>query len=315
MENKEMKVYQFTHKDLDGVGCAVVAGVAFRNCLETVYVNYDDIDTKIRGWMDRRLSLPKNSKTLLLITDISPGYDVCVALDDLHRGGEVVILCVDHHKTAKEKLQRFEWARFNEKACGTRILFQALQAMPHARESLMAHTELEDFVGAVGAYDLWLLEDPLRDRGETLNRLLWFVGLERFAHEFSESADSDQSSWFRSVAPVLREKEIADVENVVSSQSPCIVRTDRDGKKYGVVVAHHNTSQVGNAALSRNPEIDYVAIVNPMYQKFELRSRVGSGVDVGEIAKRLGGGGHSNASGFPCALHEFLGELANEKFR
>jgi len=314
MEN-EMKVYQFTHKDLDGVGCAVVAGIAFRNCLETTYVNYDDIDAKLSGWLERRLTLPKNSKAMLLISDISPGEDVCIALDDLHRGGEVLVLCVDHHKTSKERLQQFEWARHDERACGTQILHQALQTMPHARESLLAHTELEDFVGAVGAYDLWLLEAPLRDRGETLNRLLWFVGLERFAHEFSESADSDQLSWFLSVAPILREKENAEVESVVGAQSPCIVRTDRDGKKYGVFVAHHNTSQIGNAALRRNPGIDYVAIVNPMYQKFELRSRVGSGVDVGEIAKRLGGGGHLNAAGFPCPLHEFLGELANEKFR
>ena len=40
----------FTHTDLDGVGCAVLAKFAFGNDVDIEYCNYDDIDSKVEDY-------------------------------------------------------------------------------------------------------------------------------------------------------------------------------------------------------------------------------------------------------------------------
>ena len=40
-----MKIKLFTHTDLDGVGCAILAKLAFEN-VDIEYCNYDDINQK-----------------------------------------------------------------------------------------------------------------------------------------------------------------------------------------------------------------------------------------------------------------------------
>ena len=40
----------FTHTDLDGVGCAILAKFAFSNDVDVEYCNYDDIDSKVEEY-------------------------------------------------------------------------------------------------------------------------------------------------------------------------------------------------------------------------------------------------------------------------
>lgn len=55
-----------------------------------------------------------------------------------------------------------------------------------------------------------------------------------------------------------------------------------------------------------NPDLNGVICysINSTHVKFELRARTGSGINVGEIAKKYGGGGHEYASGFSLTKEE-----------
>lgn len=54
-----MKNKLFTHTDLDGVGCAILAYLAFgRENVDVEYCDYSNIDDKVRGlgeWSSRRI--------------------------------------------------------------------------------------------------------------------------------------------------------------------------------------------------------------------------------------------------------------------
>jgi len=94
------------------------------------------------------------------------------------------------------------------------------------------------------------------------------------------------------------------------------IHKDGLGNKYVTVTTNEYISEIGNAALELNNEIDYVAIIS--WNRCSLRSK---NVDVSEIAKRLRGGGHYSASGFmygsklktESLIHRLLGNIGGRK--
>ena len=48
------KIKLFTHTDLDGVGCAILAYLAFgRENVDVEYCNYDDVDEKVETFIEQ----------------------------------------------------------------------------------------------------------------------------------------------------------------------------------------------------------------------------------------------------------------------
>jgi oligoribonuclease NrnB/cAMP/cGMP phosphodiesterase (DHH superfamily) len=109
----------------------------------------------------------------------------------------------------------------------------------------------------------------------------------------------------------LGRNQASHVNKIVDAQcTGSFVREDRDGNKFCIMVAEKDVSQICHMALDRFRELDYSVCVNPVYNKVDLRSRQGQGaVDVSEVAKRCGGGGHPAAAGFEINARAVL-ELA-----
>jgi len=80
-----------------------------------------------------------------------------------------------------------------------------------------------------------------------------------------------------------------------------------DDKKIGIVFGDNEVSAVGNFILRANRELSYFAMVNLNSNQIYLRCR--NDYDVKEIAIRNGGGGHTQAAGFPM-----IDILFNDKF-
>lgn len=62
--------------------------------------------------------------------------------------------------------------------------------------------------------------------------------------------------------------------------------------------AHRHYSVIGSAAARKHTEAPFIAIVTDDPTAISLRASKASSVDVGEIAKSLGGGGHARAAGY-----------------
>ena len=260
-----------THRDLDGVGCAVLAK-KFLNISDIVYCTYDNIDETIKN---------TDPKQTIIITDICPSQDVCKnfnKFDDL--------ILIDHHKT-KIWLNKYKWAIFDQSKCGT-WLFSEWLLKNHVLED-----DVINFCEAINAWDLWKLDSPYRTRGENLNNLLRFIGFDEFVDKFSKDIKADINQ-FSELISILDKRKIRFIKETVDKQLPqAMMRKDGKGRKYKILVVNEYVSEIGEEVLTRDKEIDYVVMLS--WNKCFLRSKK---VDVSRIAKNLGGGGHAGAAGF-----------------
>ena len=76
----------FTHDDLDGVGCAIVARLAFPDDLVVRYCSYKSINSEINFFLDQLQEPVK-----IIISDISVNEETATRLD----GYDVAMY--DHH--------------------------------------------------------------------------------------------------------------------------------------------------------------------------------------------------------------------------
>jgi nanoRNase/pAp phosphatase (c-di-AMP/oligoRNAs hydrolase) len=71
---------------------------------------------------------------------------------------------------------------------------------------------------------------------------------------------------------------------------------DKDGNVFLLVAAEQYTSSLGNYLLQQFEEAEYVLILDMLHDKASLRSK--GKVNVADLAKSCGGGGHAKAAGF-----------------
>jgi len=111
---------------------------------------------------------------------------------------------------------------------------------------------------------------------------------------------------------------------VLITQGEAILRSQRQKMKQHLVSAKHSvelagyTVPIANCPYAWASEVGETLCIDKPFSitfvvqadnvKFSLRSQSQSGVDVSEVAKRFGGGGHSGASGFEADF-DFLKKL------
>ena len=305
-----MRIYQFTHSDLDGVGCAVLSTMSFAEAGQTPevrYVNYHNIEAELNRFVEEHED--DEDDFTLLITDICPEEPVAEMLDNFNKATRVCKLHLfDHHKT-QAWVNQYPWARHDTNQCGTLLYYDWL--VETGRLGHHKAVEAKEFAELVDVYDRWLLDDPRRNDSEDINRLLFFIGFDRFVSLFSHDPKTHNSPEYKNIMQQLSRNQASHVNKIVSSQcSGEFAREDRDGNQYCVLVAEKDVSQICHAALDRFDELDYAVCINPVYNKVDLRSRK-DGVDVGSIAKRCGGGGHPAASGFKIDARAVLALALN----
>lgn len=88
-----------------------------------------------------------------------------------------------------------------------------------------------------------------------------------------------------------------------------VLLEDPKGRRFAFGCASCQISETGEAALRKFPDAQYSLTyfdrnesASKVKRVFSLRSRPGSDMDVGELAKNRGGGGHKNAAGYSVEL-------------
>lgn len=290
-----MKVKLFTHIDLDGVGCAIVANTTFnKQCVDVEYCNYDDFDGRFQKFLTS-----DNDYDLVFITDISPREDKTV---ELIKESSLKIKMLDHHPTVTY-LNTYSWADvFPEitdptgttvRTCGTSLLYSYLINNGYIQRD----ETITDLVEKIRRYDTWEWTTKYNDeQARDLSSLLHLVGIEEFVERFSTNLDyrlTDSEAF-------LVKMERARTDSYIKSKLKHVVirATDKfPGKLYRIamIFAEQYASELGNAIALANPEVDFVMVINP-HGSVSYRT-VKEDVHVGKIAESLGGGGHAKAAG------------------
>jgi oligoribonuclease NrnB/cAMP/cGMP phosphodiesterase (DHH superfamily) len=297
--DRTTKVTGVFHSDYDGVAAATLFKKAFGILVrEILYVNYHNVDEVIRGILaDDHV----RGQQLLFIADICPSREVVDELVAATEDEFQEVVLIDHHATTKWMHEyKLPWMIHDQGACGA-LLTQRWLATNGFFDNLEDMDGSLNFALTADAYDRWMLDSPKRPRSEVLNRLVWFLGFEKFVGAFIDSWDAELDPRLQYLEGCLLDKQARTIrEGVAEYLIAENIFEDRDGRKYLMFPASSLASAIGHACLDAAPEIAYVAIINATYNKLEFRARKGSGVDVSEIAKRLGGGGHVPAAA--CTL-------------
>lgn len=200
------------------------------------------------------------------------------------------LIVIDHHKSALIELQDIENCIFDMSQSGAMLSWKYF----HPRKSP------PKFIKYIEDRDLWKWELPYSKEFSAAFSMIPF--------EFSELSKLEDESFFRDTCKkgsyILAYTEIA-VKKLAEKAALRLWR----GKNVYIVNSSHWISEVG-AKLS--PKCDFVAVWYFSHSRQEycvsLRSFYDN-VDVSEIAKEFGGGGHKKAAGFSLGKNTHIDDV------
>lgn len=294
-----MKVKLFTHTDLDGVGCAIVAAFAFGEIsLDVEYCDYHDVNEKINafGTSDEIVNYD-----VILITDISVNQSVADALNLVHSQKSIQVVLLDHHESAIW-LNKYEWAEvYTKHANGTNTagvsmlleyLFSANELDPEGEDI----SELLSFVEKIRRYDTWDWTTIHNDHiPKQLNDLFWLYGRDRF---FKKAFNQLLQTGFRftDIDYMLLEIEQERINHKINKALKQLTIQNVGRYNVGVVFAEDYQNDIAHAIHDEHPQLDLVAVVNMSSRKVSYRTQR-EDIDVNEFAQYFGGGGRPQTAG------------------
>jgi oligoribonuclease NrnB/cAMP/cGMP phosphodiesterase (DHH superfamily) len=275
LRSELQRKYLITHTDLDGIGCAVIMKKCFPN-LVIIHTEYADVNRIVNQLLDT------GTEDEIYITDMSVDE---ITAERLNKRGRVNL--IDHHGTAKWLAERYNWALVDTKYAGTKLVYDMLSTRFEIRD-------YEEFVNVVDNYDTWGHGTEPEQHSKDMSRLLYLLGREAFIARMDAKSDIN----FLPGELLLLECD-NQWEKQYQEDSIKITEVQKDGQGYlyGILYADRYQSTLGHYILDQVKELEYVIMLDPRNSKVGLRGR--GNVDLGAMAKAVGGGGHAKAAGFP----------------
>ena len=299
-------IHFYTHQDLDGIGCGILANFAFGNEATVSYVENYEVDRKVDELIESRMVEEWDS---IYFTDLSPSKEALEKLEGYYPGQTIVL---DHHRTNVHALEvlgnnavvRWEPDEKGKIPSGTSLVYEHLKELKKL-EKVGNPAMLEIFVEKVRSYDTYQWKDSGDDFPKKLQTLFTMLDRDRFVDRFMKKI-SDPTS-VRVIDEVEMDfvnariqQEVDSIDKIVSSRKGI---QEVNIKGYNVAVMHHpggvNVSELGCALIGRYPDIDILVAINLNYNSLNYRV-VRDDIDAATIfAKPLKGGGHAKACGSP----------------
>lgn len=310
-----MKVKLFTHNDADGAGCAIIAKLAFGPInVDVEYCDYSNINESVEKYINTKDYL-NYSETF--VTDISVSKEVMelvekTSKDNIENIGDCKSLMssftlIDHHKTALHLNEYYNCVVMSEteglKHCGTELFHMVLNNSFDLtiNTDIINSSVIKRFIERIRRYDTWEWKALNDTRAKEYTDLLQILDIYKFVDLIvSKVLTSDNLDKLVLIGDY--EKELIDISNnmiekYIEEKKKNVYINRLNGFNVAFVFAEQHFSQLGNALLEDNKDVDYVMMINPG-RNISLRSREGSDVDVSVIADSMfGGGGHKHAAG------------------
>ena len=188
------------------------------------------------------------------------------------------LLVLDHHKTAEEALRGLPYCKFDMTRSGARM----------AWDHFFPNQKVPPLVAYVEDRDLWR----------------WALQGSKAVSAFTHSVKRDLVTW-DGLAKLSAEEMAWRGEAILSYQevqTEYLVKNARKIEMGGYKVLSVNSpvlqSEIGDRLAQGHPFAAIWFEREDGAKVWSLRSRPPTGVDVSEVAKKFGGGGHAQAAGF-----------------
>ncbi|MGJ9459770.1 DHH family phosphoesterase [Oceanobacillus sp. CF4.6] len=284
-----------SHNDLDGVGCGILAKLAFGKDVRVRYNSIASLNREVEWFLENG-----NKDTFLFVTDLSVNEENEEKLEEFYRaGGNVQFL--DHHKTALH-FNEYEWGHVvvedeeGKLTSATSLLYEYLVD----QQLLKATESLTEFVDLVRQYDTWEWEKNENQTARQLNALFFLISIEEFEDIMLERLQKSDHFYFDDFEKKILGMEDNKIDRYIRRKKRQLVQTKIGDHYAGIVYAESYHSELGNELGKEYPHLDYIVILNMGGKRAGFRT-IHDHVDVSEVAGRFAGGGHAKASG--CSLN------------
>ena len=274
------------HQDLDGFTAAWCANQAFQGKAELVAVTHGDPPPKPADVLDR----------VVLVFDFSWHRD---DIESMHKLASSLTL-FDHHKTAEKELGDLRYCHFSrtESAC--------VMAWRH----FFPGRDVPDWIFAIEDRDLWRFQRP------TTRAIHAYLMSHTMTTENWSAVHGTPTAYLIESGGHIRRYMDLLIETIARRGWRCAlvpesgrcraiiaaaVGAEPEALPAVVVETGEHCSDVCHRMLAMHPTAQVAVAFYRRKGKgwtYELRSRQGSVVDVGAIARLVGGGGHKHAAGF-----------------
>lgn len=180
-----------SHNDLDGVGCGILAKIAFGKEVKVRYNSIASLNREVEWFFEN-----ENKDTFLFITDLSVNEENEKRLEAFYQaGGKVQFL--DHHKTSLH-FNEYEWGHVvvedtqGNLTSATSLFYDYL--VEH--QLLEASESVAEFVELVRQYDTWEWEKNENQKARKLNALFFLVSIEEFEEVMIERLQKSEQFYF-----------------------------------------------------------------------------------------------------------------------
>lgn len=285
-----------SHNDLDGVGCGILAKLAFGGDVKVRYNSISGLNREVEWFFEN-----EDKNTFLFITDLSVNEKNEQRINAFYEDGGKVQL-IDHHKTALH-YNDYPWGHVvveNEEGnltSATSLLYHYLLSHQLLEES----AAISQFVELVRQYDTWEWEKNDNQDAQRLNALFFLVSIDEFEEKMITRLQTSEQFHFDEFEKKILDMEENKIDRYIRRKRRELVQTELNGLFAGVVYAESYHSELGNELGKEYPHLDYIAILNIGGKRMGFRT-IHDHVDVSEVAGQYGGGGHAKASG--CSLTE-----------
>jgi oligoribonuclease NrnB/cAMP/cGMP phosphodiesterase (DHH superfamily) len=266
--------YCITHNDLDGIGCAILMEKVFPE-VKTFPIDYRELPKVLPRVLE------KAKMNQVYITDIALTEELAKLCDDHGK-----VQHVDHHISSKKVSDKYPWSLFDVNNCATYLLWKMLSQYANLED-------YKEFVELVDNYDTWGHGTQPTEKAKDLNRLLKMLGPDVFAQRFKHKSSVKFNDVEEAIINVDKHMEERYLQEAITYTQ---AMRDKDGNIFLLVAAEQYTSSLGNYLLQQFEEAEYVVILDMLHDKASLRSK--GKVNVADLAKACGGGGHAKAAGF-----------------
>jgi oligoribonuclease NrnB/cAMP/cGMP phosphodiesterase (DHH superfamily) len=212
-----------------------------------------------------------------------------------------MFVLIDHHKTA-EWLNKYWWAEIKEyittdiKNSGTMAFYSRLR-----NDGVFDNngSTIFDFAEIVRKYDTYEWKTKYNELlPKQVNDLFHILGRDRFMDYVLTQFKNNNKFELSQQDIMLLKTHQEKIDTYIESKNKQLIQRKILNYNTGIIFAEQFISELGNKLCELNPDIDFVIIINPAHS---ISYRTIKDIDLSEIAKMFGGGGHKAASGSPIS--------------
>lgn len=206
----------------------------------------------------------------------------------------------DHHLNEID-LTKYVWSTtISEingfKPSGTSLFYDYL-IKEFSNNKYINSSYTKSFVEAVRSYDTWDFKNTGNLDGKYLTEIFSIIGIDDFIDKYYEKIITN----YKNERLEFDAKEMNMIKRLETEISEYIDNCDKSlivttflGYKVGISISEHYRSEVGNVLSARHKDLDFILLANFVRGAFSLRTT--NDVNLNEVAKLIGGGGHAKAA-------------------